>query len=152
MSIALGEADGISFTVPSSVPCFSTVTVYLSSLITSLRLLRTSSGNFVPPSSADDGNQVPSSESSLASSPQASDEKETTITSVANSLRSIRILPKNELAGCRDEKCSEASSRCDSEFRQVRLSISGTDDATQAQSRANKRPPISRPAALRGNS
>src|SRR5262249_19538839 len=67
-STSLG--DNLSLQVPrsGSVP---TVTVYWLPLTSSLMVLRTSSGNFFPPSSATDGSQAPSRASSLASSPQA---------------------------------------------------------------------------------
>src|SRR5437868_2866600 len=54
--------------------------------------LRTSSGNFFPPSSADEGSQAPSMVSSLASPLQAADENESTMANATNCLSIIRNL------------------------------------------------------------
>src|SRR5690349_9378007 len=75
MSTARGFFVGSSFTLPSSV-CSPTVTVYLPSVTTSFIVLRMSSGNGFPPSSAVTGFQFPcifllSSLALGASSPRA---------------------------------------------------------------------------------
>src|SRR5437588_1556838 len=54
--------------------------------------LRTSSGNFFPPSSADEGSQTPSMVSPLASPLQAADENESTRANATNCLSIIRNL------------------------------------------------------------
>src|SRR4051812_32946284 len=81
MSIARGAFAGSSFTVPSSA-CAPTVTVYLPSLTTRVIVLRTSSGNGFPPSSAATGFQLPciflpSFLGLVASSPGANDPAQT---------------------------------------------------------------------------
>src|SRR4051812_31381660 len=91
MSSAFGFADGSSLQVPRS-GCVPTVTVYWSPLSSSLMVLRTSSGNFFPPSSAADGSQVPSRLASLAPSPRAADEHETTRANATNDLSVIGSL------------------------------------------------------------
>src|SRR5262249_26348204 len=114
MSSAFGFADGFRLQVPRSgfVP---TVTVYWSPLSSSLMVLRTSSGNFFPPSSAADGSQVPSRVSSMASSLQAADEHETTRANATNSLSVIcNLLQGTDSADQATPQRSEwvSSSRC----------------------------------------
>src|SRR5581483_10828808 len=88
MSSALGLADGVRLRVPrpSDLP---PVTVYSSPLMTSFMVLRTSSGNACPPSSAVAGSQVPSSDSPLASPARATAERERVRSNAASRWRDI---------------------------------------------------------------
>src|SRR5579883_1452174 len=85
ISSAFGFADGFRLQVPRSglVPA---VTGSWSPLTSSRMVVRTSSGNFFPASSAADGCQVPSRASWLASSPQATDVHQTTRAQATNSV------------------------------------------------------------------